>query len=73
MKLDSFVGLVGGKPGYAYYFVGHIEAPAGSPTQIDPALSKQSSSGLRSETDRLIFLDPHYVNPQVDPEASYEK
>ena len=30
MKLDSFVGLVGGKPRFAYYFIGHLEAPAGS-------------------------------------------
>jgi hypothetical protein len=25
MKLPSFVGLVGGKPGFAYYFCGFIE------------------------------------------------
>lgn len=29
MKLSSFVGLVGGKPRAAYYFVGHLEKPAG--------------------------------------------
>jgi len=28
MKMDSFVGLVGGKPSFAYYFVGHLEKPA---------------------------------------------
>lgn len=27
MKLSSFMGLVGGKPRFAYYFVGHIERP----------------------------------------------
>ena len=25
MRLDSFVGIVGGKPRFAYYFVGHME------------------------------------------------
>ena len=29
MKLSSFIGLVGGKPRFAYYFVGHLEKPAG--------------------------------------------
>jgi hypothetical protein len=29
MKLDSFIGLVGGKPRFAYYFVGQTEKPAG--------------------------------------------
>ena len=28
MKLSTFVGLVGGKPKFAYYFVGHLEKPA---------------------------------------------
>jgi cysteine protease ATG4 len=63
MKLDSFVGLVGGKPRFAYYFVGHTERPAG----LEPA-----TKGKRDESDRLIFLDPHYVNPQLDPEVAYE-
>jgi len=54
MKLDSFVGLVGGKPKFAYYFVGHLEAPAGSDFNSKP--------GKGNESDRLIFLDPHYVN-----------
>jgi len=30
MKLPSFVGLIGGKPNYAYYFCGHIEPPVES-------------------------------------------
>ena len=30
MKLPSFIGLVGGKPRFAYYFVGHLERPADS-------------------------------------------
>ena len=34
MKLDSFVGLVGGRPKYAYYFVGHLERPAGNNLNI---------------------------------------
>ena len=63
MKLDSFIGLVGGKPRFAYYFVGHTERPAGS---------EPKPKGTRDEADRLIFLDPHFVNPQVDPETSYE-
>ena len=25
MRLDSFCGIVGGKPRFAYYFVGHME------------------------------------------------
>jgi cysteine protease ATG4 len=27
MKLPSFVGLIGGKPNYAYYFCGLVEPP----------------------------------------------
>ena len=27
MKLPSFVGLIGGKPNYAYYFCGVVEPP----------------------------------------------
>ena len=30
MKLPSFKGLVGGKPNFAYYFVGMIDNPVGS-------------------------------------------
>jgi cysteine protease ATG4 len=63
MKLDSFVGLVGGKPRFAYYFVGHMEKPAG----VDRSKLK------RDESDRLIFLDPHFVSPQVDPLNHYEE
>lgn len=57
MKLSSFVGLVGGKPRAAYYFVGHLEKPAGLPSDSNSEESK------RDEADRLIFMDPHYVNP----------
>lgn len=60
MKLDSFIGLVGGKPRFAYYFVGHTEKPAGE------------QSKTKNEADRLIFLDPHFVNNWPDPENSYE-
>ena len=28
MKLPTFIGLVGGKPRFAYYFVGHLDSPA---------------------------------------------
>ena len=63
MKLPSFIGLVGGKPRFAYYFVGHLERPAGG--------EKSASKGDEDEfsyddTDRLVFLDPHYVNPSID-------
>ena len=27
MRLESFCGIVGGKPRFAYYFVGHLERP----------------------------------------------
>jgi hypothetical protein len=27
MRLPSFVGLVGGKPNFAYYFCGYVEQP----------------------------------------------
>ena len=29
MKMSTFVGVVGGKPRLAYYFVGQLERPAG--------------------------------------------
>ena len=35
MKLPSFIGLVGGKPRFAYYFVGHLESPAGPSNEED--------------------------------------
>jgi cysteine protease ATG4 len=57
MKLDSFVGLVGGKPRFAYYFVGHLEDPVGIGQK-------------REDADRLIFLDPHFVNSHADPESA---
>ena len=58
MKLDSFVGMVGGKPRFAYYFVGHLERPA----------EELGTTTIKDEADRLIYLDPHYVLPQADPE-----
>ena len=83
MKLPSFIGLVGGKPRFAYYFVGQLEKPAGVDLDNDDdfisvdkndqynaqsaAMNKDNSeSNTHDESDRLIFLDPHYVNPQVD-------
>lgn len=66
MKLSSFVGLVGGKPRFAYYFVGHLERPAENEkaieklyNELDGAAEKQR----KDEADRLVFLDPHYVSP----------
>ena len=60
MKLPSFIGLVGGKPRFAYYFVGHLEKPAG----VDAANNNLNlADTTHDETDRLVFLDPHYVNP----------
>lgn len=65
MKLPSFVGLVGGKPRFAYYFVGHLEKPAGDlhmsqPPSVDDFVDLEPD---HDESDRLVFLDPHYVNP----------
>ena len=37
MKQKSFVGLVGGKPRAAYFFVGHLEKPAGDGAQNSSA------------------------------------
>ena len=85
MKLPSFIGLVGGKPRFAYYFVGQLEKPAGLGSNFEndddyvSASAKDSYAGAAAasdpdsndspsynEADRLIFLDPHYVNSQVD-------
>ena len=63
MKLPSFIGLVGGKPRFAYYFVGHLERPAGT---FMPDETSEGEEAKYDETDRLVFLDPHYVNPQID-------
>lgn len=73
MKLPSFVGLVGGKPRFAYYFVGHLEKPAGTSGLLSescddnfyqaPSLLDKVDDAKYDETDRLVFLDPHYVNP----------
>ena len=66
MKLSSFVGLVGGKPRFAYYFVGHLERPAENEkalarlyNELDGVIEKKE----KDEADRLVFLDPHYVSP----------
>ena len=66
MKLSSFVGLVGGKPRFAYYFVGHLERPAENEkalarlyNELDGLIEKRA----KDEADRLVFLDPHYVSP----------
>lgn len=64
MKMQSFIGLVGGKPRFAYYFVGHLEAPAGGMLRhnnIDAGVEEGYD-----DTDRLVFLDPHCVNPTLD-------
>ena len=69
MKLDSFVGLVGGRPKYAYYFVGHLQRPAGNGLNISSVnIAKNSLTDKyeKDEADRLVFLDPHYVNPQIN-------
>ncbi len=66
MKLPSFTGLVGGKPRFAYYFVGHLEKPAGQHIDQSVDNSDELDFDTYDETDRLVFLDPHYVNSQVD-------
>ena len=67
MKLESFIGLVGGKPRFAYYFVGHLEKPAGVQDANDnnnfQQVNLESEEAKYDESDRLVFLDPHYVNP----------
>ena len=76
MKLSSFLGLVGGKPRFAYYFVGHIEKPAEDFSQENDQILGHQAAQYDQEfellepesdsSDRLIFLDPHYVNAQID-------
>jgi len=51
MKLPCFRGLVGGKPNFAYYFVGMVQKP-----------TEQMEVGSES-LDRLLYLDPHFVRP----------
>ena len=47
--LPQCVGLLGGKPNFALYFVGHTHNPTGSP----------------SDSSHLIFLDPHFVQESL--------
>ena len=73
MKLSSFVGLVGGKPRFAYYFVGHLERPAENKKAIAKLyneLDGASEKRHKDEADRLVFLDPHYVSPQINPKEN---
>jgi hypothetical protein len=75
MKASTFAGLVGGKPGQAYYFCGHLEEPAGNFEAKEPdegdeySLIDKEELEVDSEPtdcDRLIFLDPHFVIPQAE-------
>ena len=43
MRLPSFIGLVGGKPRFAYYFVGHLEKPAGISENLQPMSDRPRS------------------------------
>ena len=43
MRLPSFIGLVGGKPRFAYYFVGHLEKPAGISEKLQPMSDRPRS------------------------------
>ena len=45
MRFPSFMGLVGGKPRFAYYFVGHLEKPAGLPSESQSAQNQSGSQG----------------------------
>lgn len=56
MKLNQFVGLVGGKPNFAYYFCGFIEKAV---EDADPL-------------NQLVFLDPHIVRQNGDPLSCLE-
>ena len=55
MRIKYFVGAVGGRPNFAYYFVG---------TMFN--LNQQKSQGKNYE---IIYLDPHLVqNKPIDME-----
>lgn len=54
MKLNSFVGMVGGKPGMAYYFVGHLEQPAEDYTNPD---SKNIAANQSEEDESFSLVD----------------
>ena len=43
MRLPSFIGLVGGKPRFAYYFDGHLEKPAGISENLQPISDRPRS------------------------------
>ena len=54
--MPQFVGIVGGKPNFAYYFCGYIEKA------IDDA----------DPLHQLIFLDPHIVRDSTQSFTCYE-
>ncbi|NWU11438.1 ATG4D protease, partial [Cephalopterus ornatus] len=66
LQLSSCLGIVGGKPRHSLYFLGFQGtdpagggsegSPRGSPTPLCP-----------SKGDSLLYLDPHYCQPCVDP------
>lgn len=56
MRLPSFVGLIGGKPNFAYYFCGFIDK---ADTDQEPL-------------NQLIFLDPHIVRASSEPYSCSE-
>ena len=69
MKSSTFIGLVGGKPGQAYYFCGHLEEPAEifeAKEEFVLIDSKEEEESEPADSDRLIFLDPHFVIPQAE-------
>ena len=51
MKLNCFTGMIGGKPGLAYYFCGFVEK------------GFEDSDPL----NQLMFLDPHIVRDNSKP------